>query len=78
MLADDDALWLLGELHRGDEAAAALARQLEEAGANRKPIHLSTAEMRQLVRIFERSTHPRTRELRGLEIALHDQLFKGQ
>jgi hypothetical protein len=78
MLAGDDAVWLVDELHAGDEASAALARRLEDAGANAEPISLSSGETRQLVRILERSTRPRTRELRELEIALHDQLFQGR
>jgi hypothetical protein len=72
---DDDAEWLLGELLAADPAAVALAERLQEAHPTGKPIKTTPAEKRKLLRIFERSTRPRSHDLRAFEVALHAAAF---
>lgn len=75
ILVDDDARWLLGELAGGDDASVALAARVEAATRHDEPLRPSADEIRKLFEAFERSSHPRTRALRDLEVALHDAMF---
>jgi hypothetical protein len=76
VLVDDDARWLVNELTRGDEASVAFAGRLERAVPTGERVRPTAAEMRTLLQIFERSPHARTRDLRNLEVALNDAIFR--
>lgn len=75
-IADDDARWLLAELAGGAEPAAALAPRIEDATAAGRAFRPTAGETRTIFQIFERSARPRTRQLRGLEVALHEAIFR--
>jgi len=72
-IVGDDARWLVDELAAADEVIAARAREVVETG---EPLRPSAAETRTLFAIFERSNRPRTRELRDLEVGLHEAIFR--
>jgi hypothetical protein len=74
-LSGEDADWLVAELLAADEQSSLLGSRLQRAGTAAERIETSMDEKRTLLKIFERSTRPRSHELRALEIALHADVF---
>jgi hypothetical protein len=74
-IADEDAQWLIAELLAANEESSALGKRLQHAATTAEIIETSTEDKRRLLQVFERSTRPRSHELRALEIALHAELF---
>jgi hypothetical protein len=74
-ITGEDAQWLIAELLAANEQSSALGKRLQGAAATTEVIETSTEEKRRLLQVFERSTRPRSHELRALEIALHAEVF---
>jgi hypothetical protein len=74
-ISGEDAEWLLSELLTANQNSVALAERLKVEQAADEPIKTSSIEKRTLLRIFERSTKPRSHDLRALEVAMYSAAF---
>lgn len=71
-LSDEHAQWLIEELMASDaEEAPALAARIQRARFTHERVELSRAEARPIIQVFERSTRPRSVELRAFEVGLY-------
>ena len=71
-LTDENAQWLIEELMASDkEECATIAARLQRARFTHERVELTHNEGRHLLPLFERSTRPRSIDLRAFEVALY-------
>ncbi len=77
-LGDEHAQWLIAELMASGPASVELAQQIQRARFSREPVETSDDQRRILLELFNRSSRPRSNDLRALEIALHGAVYTKQ